>query len=163
MNEIDLHVSWEFGSKGVDYLLEGVTLSGNGYIGSAELDNGINLEVKFRDGSDKHGALYGPEIDLIIAFGTGIASSLVAAWLYDRLKRSVTETVVIKINRRKVENFSKEGIQRVIEEEISIPIKLTLTEHSQSSEKKSPANENIVNHQNEGKSTRSKRRNRNRK
>lgn len=66
----------------------------------------------------KRGAWPGaPEIiQFTITFATGAASSLLASWLYDKLKGRVTE---LRIKRKSVE-ISPEGIRRAVEETIEV-------------------------------------------
>ncbi len=57
-----------------------------------------------------------PEIlEFTITFAAGTASSLVASWLYNKLKDRRVR--IIEFNRKKVE-VSKEGIEKTIEESL---------------------------------------------
>ncbi len=55
-------------------------------------------------------------INLALTFGSGVASGVVANWIYDKLKG---KTEQISINRTEIE-FEKEQIKRVIEESTRI-------------------------------------------
>lgn len=56
-------------------------------------------------------------VTIVISVATGIPSSLVAAWLYDKLKHHRSRQ--ISINRKEI-NFSQGEITKVIEETIKI-------------------------------------------
>jgi|SRR6185312_3089144 len=55
-------------------------------------------------------------LELLLSFGTGVSSSLVANWLWEKFKGKVTN---LRINRTEV-HFEQGEIQRVISEQIEI-------------------------------------------
>lgn len=63
---------------------------------------------------DQHGGLWDATLVGILSFASGVTSSMVASWLYDRVKQGRAKTLTI--NKRHVV-VEKEVIRAVIEEE----------------------------------------------
>jgi len=55
-------------------------------------------------------------VTIIVSLATGVPSSLVAAWLYDKLKQG--RSSLISINRREI-HFSNGKVSEIIEEAIN--------------------------------------------
>ena len=56
-------------------------------------------------------------IEFALTFGSGAISSLIANWLYEKLKNN--DIKVIRFERKEIE-LSKDGIQKAIEESYTI-------------------------------------------
>ncbi|MDI6686631.1 MAG: hypothetical protein QME06_00235 [Desulfobacterales bacterium] len=57
----------------------------------------------------------------ILSFGSGVAASIIAAWIYDKIKRvSDRSEFKLKISGKEVIKMSAEEITKIIETEIQI-------------------------------------------
>jgi hypothetical protein len=78
-----------------------------------------NAKLRYLGKISKKGILPGINniLEFTITFASGVISSLVASWLYSKLKDCNIKT--IRFERKQIA-ISKEGIQKVIEEFIQI-------------------------------------------
>lgn len=58
----------------------------------------------------------------LFTFSVSISGSILASWIYDKLKRVKTnrDKLYLKINEKEVQNFTKDEIKKIVEREIEI-------------------------------------------
>jgi hypothetical protein len=58
----------------------------------------------------------------LFSFSVGVSGSILASWIYDKLKRVKTnrDKLILKINEKEVQNITKDEITKIVEREIEI-------------------------------------------
>jgi hypothetical protein len=87
-------------------------------IGSKIITPG-NAELRYAGKLSKRGILPGANevVEFTLTFASGVISSLVANWLYSKLKSKNVK--IVRFERRQIE-LNKKSIQKLIEESIKI-------------------------------------------
>ena len=70
-------------------------------------------------GGDRQGGVWEAGASFIISFASGVASGILASWIYDKLKKSKRSSVQIN---RKIVKYKEGQLEEKIEEDIRIEI-----------------------------------------
>jgi hypothetical protein len=96
-HEIKIFAEWEgVGLEVAPSLLMGLDLDSSGW---ENIPGGAALRLVEQTRGDQHGGLWDGSIELIVSFATGVASGIVANWIFDKIRKGKPSSPCLKVKK----------------------------------------------------------------